>query len=702
MVKDSQMWLHWSDEPLDATAKDSLGRDAFVNTVASRIRLVGISDPSTVFGLVGEWGSGKTSILAKVRADLGNDWLIGEFTPWSSGDSGAMALEFVATLADLLGESNKEETKQLLAEYATYATPFLGAIPFVGNAMKDVANQAVSAVTARPPWHKQFALLSEKIRAIKKNVLIIVDDVDRLGSNELLSLLRIVRLLGRFGGVHYLIAYDHHTVEDLLRASGSVGRPSDFMEKIVQYPFEIPPVAPAAVIRALNEILQDLLSATGRQLDETGRSRVSDLVGIIAPMVRTPRTLGRFREQLVAFAGHINDAELDLLDYVAITWLRLNAHEVWDHLPVWKEDLCAGHRSAMDRLFEAPPLSEQEWLSRFQKSASVRHFEGIHELLSFLSPAVTFRKANHYLDHTHSFADQAYFERYLLLYIAEDDVSDGLVATSLDDLLSSCPSTSSTKELAEVLDGSNRERAILALRKASELRSGSTTTSKDFIAFLFDRLVSRNTHDNHIGSSNESLDLLLSREIACAITSHVVTVGEIVSIGGEEQALRISLLVVRAPEFRDKRSEILRHFAEYWLPRLENNPAQLQEAGNLGLISELIVTALPLDQVQGKLDVLVSDFDSYVSLAESFIRFAQWIGTDITYQMTFREDSFSVLVSRTTHEEFAKDVASEAGRIRYSTDDLPTKEIEQDKLRAFAIDSIYKIFGTGPEKSDAP
>ena len=222
---------HWSDEPLDAGAREPFGRQAFVSTLVRQVQRAGAGDPSTVFGLVGAWGSGKTSILNRVRAGLDPDWLVADFTPWSSGDSAAMSLEFVNTLAAVLGEPLDGDLRRKLADYAGYAAPMLAAIPVFGPGAKGVAEQALARLGSRPPWHEQFEALSQRIQALGRRVLIVVDDVDRLGGDELLTLLRVLRLLGRFRGVHYLIAYDQDTVEDLLRSTGAVGRSSAFTAK---------------------------------------------------------------------------------------------------------------------------------------------------------------------------------------------------------------------------------------------------------------------------------------------------------------------------------------------------------------------------------------------------------------------------------------------------------------------------------------
>ncbi|WP_331722862.1 P-loop NTPase fold protein [Nocardia sp. NBC_00511] len=54
-------------------------------------------------------------------------------------------------------------------------------------------------------------------------VLIIVDDLGRLDANELLAVLKTVRLLGGFPGIHYPLACDQITINDVLSTTAVVG-----------------------------------------------------------------------------------------------------------------------------------------------------------------------------------------------------------------------------------------------------------------------------------------------------------------------------------------------------------------------------------------------------------------------------------------------------------------------------------------------
>ncbi|WHF21565.1 P-loop NTPase fold protein [Kocuria rhizophila] len=87
-----------------------------------------------------------------------------------------------------------------------------------------------------PSWQAAFNKASEKLKGLKKPILVIVDDIDRLHGDELLTLLKVVRLLGRFEGIQYLLAYDDETLYRRVSTSSTItdhdGSAERFMEKL--------------------------------------------------------------------------------------------------------------------------------------------------------------------------------------------------------------------------------------------------------------------------------------------------------------------------------------------------------------------------------------------------------------------------------------------------------------------------------------
>ena len=243
---------------------DRLGRAPFARRIADRIAAAG-DRPSIVYGLAGVWGGGKSSVLNMVEELLTEEhkskWAVVRFTPWAAADVDALTDEFYRAIAAAMPRDTKKgkRARRLLlgaapvaVAAAKAATTALieskagkGSVAEVLKASTDALADEAGEITVNPdPFVDRFTKLSEAIKKANRNILVIVDDIDRLHTDELLTVMKAVRLLGRFDHVHYFLSYDEETVLDVLQSSdlakNDPRRGHQYLEKIVQYPFILP------------------------------------------------------------------------------------------------------------------------------------------------------------------------------------------------------------------------------------------------------------------------------------------------------------------------------------------------------------------------------------------------------------------------------------------------------------------------------
>ena len=153
------------------------------------IRGVAGHTPSAVLGLIGAWGSGKTSVLHLVRTGLeqDDDWSVVDFNPWVVSDVSGLTREFIATVASALPPESS--ARKHLARYASRIAPFTSLTSFVGL-------DPSKAVEATAAWLSGDTSLDGERRELEaaliespRRILILIDDVDRLQGDELATLL---------------------------------------------------------------------------------------------------------------------------------------------------------------------------------------------------------------------------------------------------------------------------------------------------------------------------------------------------------------------------------------------------------------------------------------------------------------------------------------------------------------------------------
>lgn len=143
------------ERPIETEAQDRFGRAAFVRRIATGlIGRDGKKARGVVVGVVGAWGSGKSSVLNLLAADLAQREpkpVLVRFDPWliSGRDDLVLALltEMHAALASAPGLSEKA------GQFLDTASPYISVLSRLGGAfvpgLGDVVDKGVTAVRER-------------------------------------------------------------------------------------------------------------------------------------------------------------------------------------------------------------------------------------------------------------------------------------------------------------------------------------------------------------------------------------------------------------------------------------------------------------------------------------------------------------------------------------------------------------------------
>lgn len=336
-----------ADRPSTDPKEDLFGHAPFAKSLADSICRYPGND-GLVLALYGPWGSGKSTVLGYVNHYLeqqpeDNRPVFVTFNPWWFSGQENLARAFLGQLQAVLPAKNEKFKKlgDLLGDFAEGVGGLIDLSGMTGGAAGKLG-KLIGMVTKRKP--KDVPALKSEISKVlkdaKKRVLIVIDDIDRLTPDETRQLFTVIKALADFPNVVYLLAFHREVAAQAVeQQSGLPG--ARYLEKIIQVPFELPPIDRVALrvafFQRLGEALGNIPEGT---FDHSYWTNVYH-DGIDA-LIQVPRDVVRFTNTLAVTYPAVR-GEVNAVDFIALEALRVflpSLHEIIRSNP----DRFSGHK----------------------------------------------------------------------------------------------------------------------------------------------------------------------------------------------------------------------------------------------------------------------------------------------------------------------------------------------------------------------
>jgi hypothetical protein len=405
--------------------EDEFNRWPFSRALADRIANLGSPEGAAVIGLYGRWGYGKSSVLNFIKYRLHDRHsaraILLDFNPWMFNDRESLLIGFYAKLANELGVALKGTTHKI-GKVLTDFGGALSAVPWVGGGLKNIA-EAFGKKLADNPIENQREQIKQAMAAGSKMVVVLIDDLDRLERDEIVLMLKLVRLNGDIPNVVYVLCFDDEMIAQAVRSfygdSSEAGR--QFIEKIVQFPFVIPAVSQERMVGYTIKHAQSAAENAGLAIHETDWVVFRDLAAkCLVHRLTTPRQAIRYGSAL-EFALPILKGEVDALEQMIIEGIRILFPELYAYIrnrdPIFTRSSSDGNR------FHSSEDELAEHARQAMKDCSKPEVDAAAGLLYFL-----FRRPG---DIPQSVGDPRYFRRVFGYALEHKEVTDAEMALLL-------------------------------------------------------------------------------------------------------------------------------------------------------------------------------------------------------------------------------------------------------------------------------
>ena len=329
------------DQPIVSAESDYLGRGGFAARLAKQLLDYG-DDQCLVVAFYAPWGAGKSSLLNLLSNELvrqpdgsARSPILIKFNPWNFSNLPSLISMFFRELEAAIGSSEPKLAKNIQKSLQALSfvlaagelspvggTSFGAASRFLkrGSDMLQKKSESLETIKAR---------INEILRQLDRRIFILIDDVDRLDQESMRYMFRLIRLNADFDSVTYVLAFDRNVVESVLTMEQGVSG-HEYLEKIVQVGFDIPPAEPSKLKQIFLQRTESLGLFSSSDNEDAIRWIGLEAVGFYK-LIGTPRDVVRYANGLVVNGGIVKD-EVNPVDFAVLEAIRTFAPELYSFI----------------------------------------------------------------------------------------------------------------------------------------------------------------------------------------------------------------------------------------------------------------------------------------------------------------------------------------------------------------------------------
>ncbi len=432
------------DKPVSHLNEDWFQRYEFAKRIAA---IVGrnMNSNSLTVSIYGKWGQGKTTLLNFIEKELSEDVIAIHFNPWLFSETPQLLKSFFENFAIALGKSSttgKEKVGNFFKEYASAIGTITQFVGFSTEGLKNLGDK-ISEVSVQDLKTR----IDDFIITADKNIVVFIDDIDRLDVNEVQQIFKLVKLVGDFSRTSYILSFDHELIAEALAPKYGGGNKEagyDFLEKIIQLPLNLPKARKQDLRSFFLNLVENVLREIKINLKEEEKNEFTQRFDeAFLPALDNPRVAVRLANS-INFSIPLLQGEVNLIDLMTIETIRVFFPDFYSFIKNNRGFFINSYSH------EAPSFIDKE---KPKEEAKKRILEALDKyeavvkdkLLSMLQdlfPQLRTILANYHYSNEHymewyremRICSPYYFERYFSYAIQKGEISDIVFKDIFSDL----------------------------------------------------------------------------------------------------------------------------------------------------------------------------------------------------------------------------------------------------------------------------
>lgn len=483
--------MFYSEKPLISKNEDLLGRKKVANDLAKEIESYENEDSLTI-GIVGKWGSGKTSFINMVLESFkgNNNYIVIKFNPWNISSRKQLISDFFLQLSNNIEKKGSNEIIEAIGKSLGTLSKFfkpLGFIPALSvlSTIGDITEKASEFINEYVESEKEDLEslkdnINNELTNLDKKIIIVIDDIDRLCDDEIREIFQLVKSIADFKNTIYILSYDREIVTKALDKTQQ-DKGEEYLEKIVQVPLVLPYISKSDLDKIFINRLNITINIPDEEYDNSYFSEI--YYNGLAENFESLRDIERYMN---VFSLGINLAreELNINDYIAITLIKVFDPDLYEYIKNNKEYFSGTkfdeflNKDKKEILTELEGIYEK--LKKLEKRKAKRLIEVIFPKLGEMNYAEGFIDI---WSKARRIATPVYFESYFRLDFPEDEIKKSEIKKFRE--------FSTEEDLIKIFNINNKKKIRfleIILEEIEEISDEKTITLLKFIFSIADEL----------------------------------------------------------------------------------------------------------------------------------------------------------------------------------------------------------------------
>ena len=483
--------MFYSEKPIISKNEDLLGRKKVASDLAKEIEYYKNKDSLTI-GIVGKWGSGKTSFINMVLESFkgNNNYIVIKFNPWNISSRKQLISDFFLQLSNNIEKKGSNEIIEAIGKSLGTLSKFfkpLGFIPALSvlSTIGDITEKASEFINEYVESEKEDLEslkdnINNELTNLDKKIIIVIDDIDRLCDDEIREIFQLVKSIADFKNTIYILSYDREIVTKALDKTQQ-DKGEEYLEKIVQVPLVLPYISKSDLDKIFINRLNITINIPDEEYDNSYFSEI--YYNGLAENFESLRDIERYMN---VFSLGINLAreELNINDYIAITLIKVFEPDLYEYIKNNKEYFSGTkfdeflNKDKKEILTELEGIYEK--LKKLEKRKAKRLIEVIFPKLGEMNYAEGFIDI---WSKARRIATPVYFESYFRLDFPEDEIKKSEIKKFRE--------FSTEEDLIKIFNINNKKKIRfleIILEEIEEISDEKTITLLKFIFSIADEL----------------------------------------------------------------------------------------------------------------------------------------------------------------------------------------------------------------------